>query len=100
MDKVNINIQAGDFKLPLKVEADEEPIYREAARLVTERLATYRAKYRVANLNPEYILMFVALDVASRYVKLSRVVDVKPVEDALQGLVDQLTEFNQQQKTE
>lgn len=95
MDKVKINIQVGDYKHPLIVNADDEPIYREAARLINERLVAYRTKYRVANLSQEFMLSFVALDLASKYVKLQQTNSVAPLEDELRKLTSELEDFNQ-----
>ena len=71
-DKVRINIQVGDVKHPLLVEAADEPIYREAARLVNERVARYATKYRGANLPRDFMMSFAAIDIAARYVRLNR----------------------------
>lgn len=95
MDKIDINIQVGDFKHPLTIPRDDEPIFREAARLISDRLATYRTKYRVANLSQEYLLSFVALDIASKYVGLQRTNSVAPVEEALKDLISELEDINQ-----
>lgn len=95
MDKVNINIQVGNFKLPLTVDRDDEPIYREAARMINERLEAYQTKYRVANLTQEYMLSFSALDIATRLVRQQRTTDVGPVEEMIKSLTADLEDFNQ-----
>lgn len=95
MDKVNINIQVGEFKHPLTVDPDEEPIYREAARLINERLTAYRTKFRDAKLPEEYLLSFAALDIATHYIRQRRSTNVAPVEEAIQALTAELEDFNQ-----
>ncbi len=95
MDKVNIKIQVGNFKLPLTIKPDEEPVYREAARMINDRLEAYQTKYRVANLTQEYMLSFSALDIATRLVRLQRTTDVGPVEEMIKSLTADLENFNQ-----
>ncbi len=94
-DTIKIKIQVGEVKHPLVVDQADEPIYREAARMVNERLVSYQTKYRAANLPPDYMMAFAALDIAARYVRMQRTTDVEPVEEALQKMVQQLEEFNQ-----
>jgi len=95
MDKVNINIQVGNFKLPLSVNPEDEPIYREAARMINDRLEAYQTKYRVANLTQEYMLSFSAIDIATRLVRMQRTTDVGPVEEMIKSLTQDLQDFNQ-----
>lgn len=95
MDKVKINIQIGEFKHPLTIDREEEPMYREAAQLLNERLVAYRTKYRASNLSQEFVLSFAAFDFALRYVRLHRNVDVAPVEEVIQRLTSELEDFNQ-----
>ena len=94
-DTIKINISVGGVKHPLTVAPEEEPIYREAARMVNERLTAYQKKYRAANLPPEFLMTFAALDIASRYERLCRTTDIVPVKDALFGITRELEEFNQ-----
>jgi len=95
MDKVKINIQVGNFKLPLTIFPDDEPIYREAARMINDRLEAYQTKYRVANLTQEYMLSFSAIDIAVKLVRLQRTADVGPAEEMIKALTAELEEFNQ-----
>ena len=93
-DTIKIKIQVGEVKHPLYVPQAEEPIFREAARLVNERVISYQTKYRAAQLPPEYMMAFAALDIASKLVRMRRTTDVGPVEESLQSMVQQLEEFN------
>ena len=95
MDKVNIKIQVGEFKHPLNVAPDDEPIYREAARLINERMTAYRTKFRDANLPEEFLLSFAALDIATHYIRQQRQTSVAPVEEAIRTLTTELEDFNQ-----
>ena len=94
MDKVNINIQIGEYKHPLVVNKDEEPVYREAARLINDRLVAYQTKYRVSKLTPYFVLSFAVLDLVAQYVRLQRDTNVQPVQEAIRALADEIESFN------
>ena len=49
----------------MTVDSKEEPIFREAGRMVNRRLVAYSTKYRGANLLPEDLLAMSALDLAT-----------------------------------
>lgn len=95
MDKVNINIQVGNLKLPLTVSPDDEPICREAARMLNMRLEAYQTKYRAANLSQEHMLSFIAMDAATRLLRQQKNTDLGPVEDMIKSLTYDLEDFNQ-----
>lgn len=64
--KIRINIQIGEARYPLQVYMDDEPIIREAARMVNRRLVAYNTKYRgAADLSPEAFLAMAAVDLAA-----------------------------------
>lgn len=92
-DRIRINIQLGEVKHPLNVDRDTEPIFREAARMVNERLAVYAEKYRGARLPQEYLMSFAALDVAAQYVRLNRAGNSEAVEAELEALVAEWKQF-------
>ena len=95
MDKVNIKLKVGVWQHPLTIDAEDEPLYREAARLIDERLVAYSTKYRAAQLYSEFVMTLVALDIAFKYLRQRRDTDVEPVEKALKALTDELEDFNQ-----
>lgn len=62
--KIRINIQVGEAKYPLWVDPKEEPIFREAARMVNRRMVSYSTRFRGSHLSPEAILAMSAVDLA------------------------------------
>lgn len=62
--KIRINIQVGESRYPLWVDMDEEPLFREAARMVNRRLIAYNTKFRGAGLTPEAFMAMAAVDLA------------------------------------
>ena len=68
--KIRINIQIGEAYYPLWVNMDDEPIFREAARMVNRRLIAYNTKFRgAANLSPENYLAMAAVDLAATHLR-------------------------------
>lgn len=92
-DKVRINIQIGDTKHPLFVKRDEEPIYRDAARMVNKRLKAYATKFRASGLPKDYLMAFAAVDIAARYVKQDRDSNAEVAEASLQELAAEIREY-------
>ena len=92
-DKVRINIQIGEVKHPLFVKRDEEPIYRDAARLVSERLTAYATKFRGAGLPKDYLMAFAAVDIAARFVRQDRNSNAEAAEASLQNIADEIREY-------
>jgi len=93
MDKVRINIEIGGHKHPLDVNIDDEPVYREAGRLVNERMRAYATKYRGANLPSDFMMAFAAVDLAARYIRLRDGVSLDAEESALLEINEDLKKF-------
>ena len=62
--KIRITIQVGESRYPLWVEPQEEPIFREAARMVNRRLTAYATKFRSSHLPPDNLMAMAAVDLA------------------------------------
>lgn len=74
---------------------EEEPIFREAARMVNRRLIAYNTKFRGANLAPEAILAMAAVDLAVKCQKNSHNADMTASESELAEIVTDLKQFSQ-----
>ena len=92
-DKVRIKIQVGDNKHPLFVERSEEPIFRDAARMVNERIQAYATKYRGAGLPNDYLMAFAALDVAVQFVRQDRNSNAEAAGEDLREIAAEIREF-------
>lgn len=92
-DKVRINIQIGDNKHPLFVQRDEEPIFRDAARLVNERLQAYARKFRASGLPKDYLMAFVAVDIAARFMRQDRDSNAEAAEARLKELAKDIRDY-------
>ena len=93
--KIRINIQVGETYYPLWVDMDEEPLFREAARMVNRRLIAYSTKFRGANLSPEAFLAMSAVDLAVMCQKHLQRSDAEAVASDLTSIVDDLQQFVQ-----
>ena len=92
-ESIRINIQVGDNKHPLFVKRDEEPIFRDAARMVNERILAYSKKYRGANLANDYLMAFAALDIASQFVRQDRDSNALDAEKKIRDLANEISGF-------
>ena len=92
-DKVRINIQIGDNKHPLFVSLDEEAIFRDAARLVNDRLMAYTRKSRASGLPKDYLMAFAAVDIAARFVQQDRDSNAESAEQSLKALAAEIRDY-------
>ena len=60
---INLELIPGFKKFPLRVEADEEPVVREAAEKLRQKFIQYKQKFNVSDLD---IMAMVALDVVTK----------------------------------
>ncbi len=91
--KIRINIQVGESFYPLWVEPSQEPVFREAARMVNRRLIAYSTKFRGANLSSERILAMAAVDLAAACQRQDSKADSEAAEARLAAIVADLQEF-------
>lgn len=91
--KIRINIQVGEARYPLWVDRSEEPIFREAARMVNRRYTAYSTRFRSANLSPEDILAMAAVDLAVLAQKKDQSSGFEAAQADLNNLADDLQSF-------
>ena len=91
--KIRINIQVGESIYPLWVEPKEEPLFREAARMVNRRLIAYSTKFRGANLPSERVMAMAAIDLAVLCQKQGDNANLEATEANLANIVADLQEF-------
>lgn len=94
MDKIiRINIQVGEAKYPLWIDPKQEPLYREAARMVNRRLTAYSTKYRGAKLTPEDFLAMSAVELAVLCQQRGQMLDAQNDATPMNQLIDSLRDF-------
>lgn len=99
--KIRINIQVGESRYPLWVDMDDEPIIREAARMVNRRLITYNTKYRgAATLSPENFLAMAAVDLAATHLRSQgQSTSTEAIEADLAQINNDLEQFLHEEKS-
>lgn len=98
--KIRINIQVGEARYPVVVKMDDEPIIREAARMVNRRLVAYNTKYRgSAELTPEAYLAMAAVDLAATHLRQQgKIVNDDELEADLKQINTDLEQFLNQEE--
>lgn len=88
IDKQHINLHLDAHNVGLDVKREDEPNYRQAAELLNKRYQHY-LKIR-PNASVEQLWMYTALEVAVSLVSDAREKSLKPVEQALKALNDEV----------
>jgi len=91
--KIRINIQVGEARYPLWVEPKEEPIYREAARMVNRRLIAYATKFHDSYLSQETLLAMTVLDIAVLNRRQEMTTNALATEANLESIITDLEAF-------
>ena len=75
-EKLRIRLHVYDTDIPVNVRPEDEPLYRDAATLITSTINTYAARYK-GPVNMKEIFYMALVDIALRYeMELSRNRDV------------------------
>jgi len=91
--KIRINIPVGDAKHPLWIDPKDEPLYREAGRMVNRRITAYSTQFRGSHLPPETILAMSAIDLAVLCQKKDAQANTEAEEAQLKQISDDLRSF-------
>lgn len=92
-NKIRINISLGTHKHPLWIDAADEPLYREAGRLVNRILEHYSTRYRGAQLPPDYLMAFTAMDMAVRFLRQDADSNAEAAADSMEQTLAGLRDF-------
>lgn len=87
-DLQRIRLKIGTLDIPLNVNREEEPYYREAERLIKERYAFYTTNY--PNQSSEMYYTMTMLDIAVMAQRTRHSVDLGPITDRLETLLKDL----------
>lgn len=87
----NIHLMIGCFRIPLKVDAVEEDIYRKAEKQLNMFINKYQKEYLL--LSSEQILAIVALRMAVIVFKMKLNEEVDPIVEKLQSWDDELAKL-------
>lgn len=88
-DKLHIRLRVCDTEIPIRIDREEEEIYRRAASLVTSIVNVYsnRAQGKRGTIE---ILYMALVDIALKYEKEAKRNDTKPFHDILTTLTKEI----------
>lgn len=90
-EKLRIRLHVYDTEIPVNVLPDEEPLYRDAASLITQTVNAYQSRYKGPK-NEKEILYMALIEIALRYeIQLKRN-DTEPYRDVLNKIISEIEE--------
>lgn len=87
-EKFSIQLRIDTRPYPVRVRRDEEEIYREAERLINDKLNVYRAHF--PTLPNEQYLYMTLLDISVRLIKAERHNDTMPYKEIMSKLTEEI----------
>jgi cell division protein ZapA len=88
-EKLNIKLHVYDEFIHVAVNRDEEELYRDAAKLVTERYGVYTQMFKVSKSDHTIALMTL-IEIALRYQRLLGHNDTEPYDQILSQLSSEI----------
>ncbi len=92
-NKFSINIKIGERIYPLRIERADEERIRLAAKLINEKVTSYKQKY--SDRDVQDCLAMACIQFANKMLELESKADDTPVVEAVQGLNDKIEQFLQ-----
>lgn len=89
-DKQNISLQLDAHRVSLSIAPEQEPFYREGAKMLNTRYAYY--KRVLPQASAEQLWMYVALEVAVSLHSDAREKDIQPIDDRIRTLNSMIEE--------
>ncbi len=88
---LNIRLNTYDTVIPVRIEAEYEPFYRNAAKLITNTINSYFGAYKNKKSEKE-ILYMAMIDIALELELLKQSKDTEPYEDILKKITAEIEE--------
>ncbi|MCD8211175.1 MAG: cell division protein ZapA [Prevotella sp.] len=88
---LNIRLHVYDMVIPAKVEAENEPFYRNAAKLITDTVNSYSDAYKKTKSDKE-ILYMAMIDIALQFELLKQNKDTEPYDNILKKITTEIEE--------
>jgi cell division protein ZapA len=92
-ERLQISIKIAGLRHPLRVKPEEEEIVRKAAAMVDQKYEEYCTRYKGAELPPDYMMTFVAVDLAAKYLRQLADNDVATTDSELEKLAAQMRQY-------
>lgn len=87
--KQHIRIHVYDQDFDIAVRSEDEPLYRRAAKFITERYNKYAEMFKT-HKSDHTIALMTLIDIALLYEKEVERNDVKPFEDTVKRLTEEI----------
>ena len=88
-DKLHIRLHVYDTEMSLNVVREDEKMYRDAAKLITDTVNTYADVFKGRKSDKDLLYMAL-IDIALRYEKESTRNDTEPYSDILGKLTSEI----------
>lgn len=88
--KRRIILHVYNQELPITIYSDEEQLYRDAAKLVTEKVNYYATIAKRSNINDHMMLYMVLVDIAMMYQREHEKKDTIAISDVIGKLTSEI----------
>ncbi len=88
-EKLQIRLHVYDTDFPVNVLPEEEPLYRDAARLITNTVNSYASYFKGVKSDRELLYMAL-IEIALRYEREAQRNDTRPYDDILDKLTSEI----------
>jgi cell division protein ZapA len=92
-ERLQISIKIAGLRHPLRVKPEDEEIVRKAAAMVDQKYEEYCTRYKGADLPPDYVMTFVAVDLAAKYLRQDADNNAASTDAELEQLAAQLRQY-------
>jgi cell division protein ZapA len=90
-EKLNIRLHVYDEFINVTIQRDEEQIYRDAAKLITERYGVYTQRFKLSK-GDHVVALMTLVEIALRYQQERLRNDTTPYNDILSQLSSEIEE--------
>jgi cell division protein ZapA (FtsZ GTPase activity inhibitor) len=84
-------------RFPVKINANDEELVREAAKQLRQKFTAYKQAYSEAGLSDKDLMTMVAIDIAVSHLQLERNSDKTPFVSRIQQLNEKLKDYLKEQ---
>ena len=87
--KLSIRLHVYDTDIPVNINREDEELYRNAAKLITDAVNEYARRYS-GKKGVKEVLYMALIDIALRYVREAKRNDTAPINDMLVKITSEI----------
>lgn len=95
-EKLHIRLHVYDRDIAVNINREDEELYRNAAKLITDTVNEYAKKYKDGN-NVQNLLYMALIDIALRYIRESKRNDTAPFSNILEKITSEIEDALKEQ---